>query len=173
MTQAERGKRNADMIRLYADGLSYQEIADKFGMTKQNVQQTLAKYGVKSRPTGRHGETFDFSDYVSIIAEMREAGTGIVEIAKTFGLYPNHHQWDEYREYCKQFPRFGGEKRCRMCGFVGDVSYFYNSRESYCKKCRLEYNKLRRKEWTPEQRAMWNKYVTNWKKNHRGLTETK
>ena len=53
MTQSDRGTRNASMIRLYAQGLGYRAIAERFGMSFQNVQQTLKKYGVESRPAGR------------------------------------------------------------------------------------------------------------------------
>lgn len=169
MTQADRGKRNAEMIRLYKDGLSYQEIGERFGMSKQNVQQTLVRYGVQSRSPGRaRSESIKFSDYASLIAEKRKAGIGIIEIAKTFGLYPTHRQWDEFREFCKQFPRFGGLRHCKICGFTGDPSHFF-SRDTYCKKCRLEYNRKKRSEWTPERRAKWNAYVNDWQKKHSGL----
>lgn len=140
MTQGERGKRNAEMIRLYKQGKGYRDIAAMFGMSFQNVQQTIRKYGVESHPAGRKKTVFVFSDYVSIIGEMREVGRGITYLSRLIGIYNSHPQWEEFVAYVKSFPKYGGIKnrRCSRCGIIGGEALFYKQ-GGYCKSCQNQY----------------------------------
>ena len=146
MTQGERGKRNAEMIRLYRLGKSLRDIAKLYDMSFQNVQQTLRKYGAEPHPQGRWPKYFVLEDYVSIIAEMREIGRGVHYIARLIGIHPLHIQWDEFAAYVKAFPKYGGnrQKRCPKCGIVGSLDLFYE-RGGYCKVCQNAYYAERRR----------------------------
>ena len=45
--QAKIEKRNAEIIKLIEDGLTYSEIGKKYGLTKQGISNIAIKYGIK------------------------------------------------------------------------------------------------------------------------------
>lgn len=50
---AQPNVRHAEMIRRYRDGETLQQIGDVYGITRQRIQQILAKHGITARNGGR------------------------------------------------------------------------------------------------------------------------
>lgn len=72
------------MIKMRLDGCTYQEIADKYGLTRQCVQQAIADFTGKERVP----KSFDRTGiiYPNMLKWMDENGITLAELSRIIGI---------------------------------------------------------------------------------------
>lgn len=83
MTQ-ENKDRSFEMIKMRIDGCAYKEIAEKFGVTRQRVQQIVAEFTVKERAKKSFNRTGFM--YPNILEWMDEKGISLAELSRIIGI---------------------------------------------------------------------------------------
>lgn len=87
MTQ-ESKDRSLEMIKMRLYGFTYQEIAEKFGVTRQRVQQIVAEFTGKER-TARQS-SLDRCIYPNIRKWMLDNNISMIKLSKMCGLAETH-----------------------------------------------------------------------------------
>ncbi len=83
MTNIQQKERNKEIVKLRNDGVSCQEIADKFSISKQRVTEIYNRETTRDL-IKREKKTKWSSHYPNFIKEYKE-GSVIQEIAKKYG----------------------------------------------------------------------------------------
>lgn len=73
-----------EMIKMRLDGYTYREIAEKFGVTRQRVQQVVAEFTGKERAPKSFNRTGFI--YPNIIEWMDEKGISLAELSRIMGI---------------------------------------------------------------------------------------
>ena len=87
MTQ-ESKDRLLEMIKMRLDGCTYQEIADKYGVTRQCVQQSIANFTGKERTARK--SSLDRCIYPNIRKWMLDNNISMIKLSKMCGLAETH-----------------------------------------------------------------------------------
>lgn len=77
-------ERLMDMVKMRIDGCTYQEIAEKFGVTRQRVQQIMAEFTGKERAKKSFNRTGFI--YPNILEWMDEKGLSLAELSRIMGI---------------------------------------------------------------------------------------
>ncbi len=84
----ENKDRLLEMIKMRLDGCTYQEIGDKYGVTKQCVQQSIANFAGKERTVRQ--SSLDRCIYPNIRAWMIDDNISMIKLSKICGLAETH-----------------------------------------------------------------------------------
>lgn len=80
----ESKDRFLEMIKMRLDGCTYKEIAEKFGVTRQRVQQIVAEFTGKERTKKSFNRTGFI--YPNILEWMDEKGISLAELSRIIGI---------------------------------------------------------------------------------------
>ncbi len=83
MTQ-ENKERLLEMIKMRLDGCAYQEIGDKYGITRQCVQQSIANFTGKGRIVKK--SSLDRCIYPNVRKWMLDNDFSMIKLSKICGL---------------------------------------------------------------------------------------
>lgn len=84
----ENKDRSLEMIKMRLDGCTYQEIAEKFGVTRQRVQQVVADFTGKERTVKK--SSLDRCVYPNIKAWMIDNNISMIKLSEICGLAETH-----------------------------------------------------------------------------------
>lgn len=84
----ENKDRLLEMIKMRLDGCSYQEIGNKYGITKQCVQQSIANFTGKERTI--RCSPLDKCIYPNIRKWMLDNNISMIKLSKICGLAETH-----------------------------------------------------------------------------------
>ena len=84
MRTQESKDRSFEMIKMRLDGCTYKEIAEKFGVTRQRVQQIVAEFTGKERTKKSFNRTGFI--YPNILEWMDEKGISLAELSRIIGI---------------------------------------------------------------------------------------
>lgn len=87
MTQ-ENKDRLLEMIKMRLDGCTYQEIAEKYGITRQCVQQSISSFTGKERSVRK--SSLDICIYPNIRKWMLDNNISMIKLSKICGLAETH-----------------------------------------------------------------------------------
>ena len=87
MTQ-ENKDRLLEMIKMRLDGCTYQEIAERYGVTRQCVQQSISSFMGKERSVRK--SSLDRCVYPNIKAWMLDNNISMIKLSKICGLAETH-----------------------------------------------------------------------------------
>jgi len=103
-----------DAIPLRQAGMSYRELAAKFGVREQTMRSAFIKAGLIYPPARRPRPKLHKFDHHAAL-EMHRAGCSYTEIAARFGCHHTTVMW-----LVKKSPLAGKEKRAGSQGVLGD-----------------------------------------------------
>lgn len=78
MTRKEQSERKLACVEMAKEGKTFQEIADHFGLTRDSVRQTCAKYGIREKRKKRETNH-------SLVIDLLNSGLSINEVAEKSG----------------------------------------------------------------------------------------
>lgn len=84
----ENKDRLLEMIKMRLGGCTYQEIADKYGITRQCVQQSIANFAGKERTVRQ--SSLDRCIYPNIRKWMLDNDISMIKLSKICGLTDAH-----------------------------------------------------------------------------------
>lgn len=87
----EREERLTGMIRMRLDGCTYQEIADKYGVSRQCVQQSIADFMGRKRTVKK--SSLEKCIYPNIRAWMLDSGVTMIRLETICGLNESSTGW--------------------------------------------------------------------------------
>lgn len=135
----EREERLTGMIRMRLDGCTYQEIADKYGVSRQCVQQSIADFMGRKRTVKK--SSLEKCIYPNIRAWMLDSGVTMIRLETICGLNESstggirrkllgqtEFKISEIRRFCKRVEKHSSicserKKTCERVGVDGRGKY--------------------------------------------------